>query len=151
MLEIKDLSVIYSDKKIAVENFSLLLEKGKIISIVGESGSGKSTVMLSILGLLPNGGKIISGDILYEGKSLLKLDNKEWLNIRGTEITMISQDSGGTLNPIRKIGKQYVEYILAHENISRKEAEKKAVSFLEKVNLSNPENVMKSYPHQLSG
>lgn len=151
MLEIKDLSVIYSDKKVAVENFSLLLEKGKIISIVGESGSGKSTVMLSILGLLPNGGKIISGDILYEGKSLLKLDNKEWLNIRGTEITMISQDSGGTLNPIRKIGKQYVEYILAHENISRKEAEKKAVLFLEKVNLSNPENVMKSYPHQLSG
>lgn len=151
MLEIKDLVIRYADKKPVVKNFSLSLKKGEIISIVGESGSGKSTVLKAILGLLSNHGEVSFGDIIYEGKSLLNKNFKEWLDIRGTEITMVSQDSGGTLNPIRKIGSQYIEYIQAHEKISKEEAEKKAISFLEKVHLPNPKNVMESYPHQLSG
>ena len=108
MLEIKDLTIQYGDKLPVVENFSLSLKKGEIITIVGESGSGKSTVLSSILGLLPNGGKIISGDIIYNGESMLNKSLNQWRELRGTEITMISQDSGGTLNPIRKIGKQFV-------------------------------------------
>lgn len=151
MLEIKNLAIQYIDKKVVVENFSLSLKKGEIISIVGESGSGKSTVLRSIIGLLSNNGKIISGDILYEEQSLKNKSLKDWLALRGTEITMISQDSGGTLNPIRKIGTQYIEYIQAHSNVSKKEAEEKALSLLEKVKLRNPKNVMESYPHQLSG
>lgn len=151
MLEIKDLTIQYGDKDPVVENFSLSLKKGEIITIVGESGSGKSTVLSSILGLLPNGGKIISGDIIYNGESMLNKSLNQWRELRGTEITMISQDSGGTLNPIRKIGKQFVEYIQTHSKISTKEAEEKAKDMFSKVNLPDPEIIMKSYPHQLSG
>lgn len=151
MLEIKNLAIQYADKKPVVENFSLSIKAGDIVSIVGESGSGKSTVLRAILGLLSNNGKIIAGDILYEGESLLKKSLKDWLSIRGTEITMISQDCGGALNPIRKIGSQYIEYIQAHSHLSHKEAEEKAISMLEKVKLHHPKNVMESYPHQLSG
>ena len=151
MLEIKDLTIQYGDKLPVVENFSLSLKKGEIITIVGESGSGKSTVLSSILGLLPNGGKIISGDIIYNGESMLNKSLNQWRELRGTEITMISQDSGGTLNPIRKIGKQFVEYIQTHSKMSAKEAEEKAKDMFSKVNLPDPEIIMKSYPHQLSG
>ena len=151
MLEIKDLTIQYGDKLPVVENFSLSLKKGEIITIVGESGSGKSTVLSSILGLLPNGGKIISGDIIYNGESMLNKSLNQWRELRGTEITMISQDSGGTLNPIRKIGKQFVEYIQTHSKMSAKEAEEKAKDLFSKVNLPDPEIIMKSYPHQLSG
>ena len=151
MLEIKDLTIQYGDKAPVVENFSLSLKKGEIITIVGESGSGKSTVLSSILGLLPNGGKIISGDIIYNGESMLNKSLNQWRELRGTEITMISQDSGGTLNPIRKIGKQFVEYIQTHSKISTKEAEEKSKDMFSKVNLEEPEIIMKSYPHQLSG
>ena len=151
MLEIKDLTIQYGDKDPVVENFSLSLKKGEIITIVGESGSGKSTVLSSILGLLPNGGKIISGDIIYNGESMLNKSLNQWRELRGTEITMISQDSGGTLNPIRKIGKQFVEYIQTHSKMSAKEAEEKAKDMFSKVNLEEPEIIMKSYPHQLSG
>lgn len=151
MLEIKDLTIQYGDKDPVVENFSLSLKKGEIITIVGESGSGKSTVLSSILGLLPNGGKIISGDIIYNGESMLNKSLNQWRELRGTEITMISQDSGGTLNPIRKIGKQFVEYIQTHSRMSAKEAEEKAKDMFSKVNLPDPEIIMKSYPHQLSG
>ena len=151
MLEIKDLTIQYGDKLPVVENFSLSLKKGEIITIVGESGSGKSTVLSSILGLLPNGGKIISGDIIYNGNSMLSKSLNQWRELRGTEITMISQDSGGTLNPIRKIGKQFVEYIQTHSKMSAKEAEEKAKDMFSKVNLPDPEIIMKSYPHQLSG
>ena len=127
------------------------MKKGEIITIVGESGSGKSTVLSSILGLLPNGGKIISGDIIYNGESMLNKSLNQWRELRGTEITMISQDSGGTLNPIRKIGKQFVEYIQTHSKRSTKEAEEKSKDMFSKVNLEEPEIIMKSYPHQLSG
>ena len=151
MLEIKDLTIQYGDKAPVVENFSLSLKKGEIITIVGESGSGKSTVLSSILGLLPNGGKIISGDIIYNGESMLSKSLNQWRELRGTEITMISQDSGGTLNPIRKIGKQFVEYIQTHSKMSAKEAEEKAKDMFSKVNLPDPEIIMRSYPHQLSG
>ena len=151
MLEIKDLTIQYGDKAPVVENFSLSLKKGEIITIVGESGSGKSTVLSSILGLLPNGGKIISGDIIYNEESMLNKSLNQWRELRGTEITMISQDSGGTLNPIRKIGKQFVEYIQTHSEMAAKEAEEKAKDMFSKVNLPDPEIIMKSYPHQLSG
>ena len=84
-------------------------------------------------------------------KSMLKNTLSQWRELRGTEITMISQDSGGTLNPIRKIGKQFVEYIQTHSKMSTKEAEEKAKDMFSKVNLPDPEIIMKSYPHQLSG
>lgn len=151
MLEIKNLTIQYGDKEAVVKNFSLSLKEREILTIVGESGSGKTTVLKTILGLLPNNAKVLSGTISYYNKSLLNKSLKEWLELRGTEITMISQDSAGTLNPIRKIGSQYIEYIQAHSKLNKSEARKKAISMFEKVNLNNPENIMESYPHQLSG
>lgn len=151
MLEIKKLKIKYGNKEPVFENFSLLLKKGEAVSIVGKSGCGKSTILSSILGLLPHNGKIVSGDILYKGKSLLDSGARQWKNIRGKEISMISQDTGGTLNPIRKIGPQFIEYIQAHSVISKEEAQKKSEEMLAKVNLKDPEMVMKSFPHQLSG
>ena len=129
----------------------MTLKKGEIASIVGESGSGKTTVIRAVLGLLPGGGKITGGDILFEGKSLLDNTAEEWRNLRGTDMSMIFQDSGAMLNPIRKIGSVFVEYIRTHEKISRKAAWEKGREMLDRMRLPSSDNIMKSYPFQLSG
>ena len=151
MLEIKDLSVRYGKQEPTIEHFNLNMKKGEIISVVGESGSGKTTVIRAVLGALAGGGKVTQGDILFNGKSLLTNTKDEWRQLRGTRISMIFQDCGGTLNPIRKIGSQFVEYICTHSKVSKDEAWKKGVSMLEKMRLPEAENIMNSYPHQLSG
>lgn len=151
MLEIKDLAVQYGNNALTIEHFDLSMKKGEIISVVGESGSGKTTVIRAVLGALPGAGRVTSGDILYHGESLLKNSKSEWRKIRGSKMSMIFQDCGGTLNPIRKIGSQYVEYIRTHENLSKKEAWQKAVTMLTKMRLPDVENIMNSYAYQLSG
>lgn len=150
MLEIKNVTISYGDRP-TVKNFSMTLKKGEIASIVGESGSGKTTVIRAVLGLLPGGGKITGGDILFEGKSLLDNTAEEWRNLRGTDMSMIFQDSGAMLNPIRKIGSVFVEYIRTHEKISRKAAWEKGREMLDRMRLPSSDNIMKSYPFQLSG
>ena len=151
MLEIKDLAVQYGNQIPTIEHFDLSMKKGEIISIVGESGSGKTTVIRAVLGALPGAGRVASGEILFHGKSLLKNSQSDWRKLRGSKISMIFQDCGGTLNPIRKIGSQYVEYICTHEPMAKKEAWQKAVSMLSKMRLPDAENIMNSYPYQLSG
>lgn len=151
MLEIKDLTVQYGNQKPAVEHFHLSMKKGEIVCIVGESGSGKTTVIKAVLGALPESGVIRTGEIHFQGESLAKKTREEWLKLRGTSMSMIFQDCGGTLNPIRKVGKQYVEYICTHSKVTKQEAWKQAMDMLEKMRLPDGENVMKSYPHQLSG
>ena len=151
MLEIKDLAVQYGKQNPTIEHFNLSMKKGEIISIVGESGSGKTTVIRAVLGALPGAGRVSSGDILFHGESLLKNTGNEWRKIRGSKMSMIFQDCGGTLNPIRKIGSQYVEYIRTHESVSKQEAWNKAVSMLSKMRLPDVENIMNSYAYQLSG
>ena len=150
MLEIKNVTISYGDRP-TVKKFSMSLKKGEIASIVGESGSGKTTVIRAVLGLLPGGGKVTEGDILFEGKSLLENTAEEWRNLRGTDMSMIFQDSGAMLNPIRKIGSVFVEYIRTHEKISRKAAWEKGREMLEQMRLPSSDNIMKSYPFQLSG
>ena len=151
MLEIKDLAVQYGKQPPFIEHFNLSMKKGEIISVVGESGSGKTTVIRAVLGALAGGGKVTSGDILFQGKSLLTYSKEEWRKLRGTKMSMIFQDCGGTLNPLRKIGSQYVEYIRIHSGKSKQEAWDLAVSMLDKMRLPDSGNIMKSYPHQLSG
>lgn len=151
MLEIKDLAVQYGKQDPTIEHFNLSMKKGEIISIVGESGSGKTTVIRAVLGALPGAGRVSSGDILFHGESLLKNTGNEWRKIRGSKMSMIFQDCGGTLNPIRKIGSQYVEYIRTHESVSKQEAWNKAVFMLSKMRLPDVENIMNSYAYQLSG
>ena len=150
MLEIKNVTISYGDRP-TVKNFSMTLKKGEIASIAGESGSGKTTVIRAVLGLLPGGGKITGGDFLFEEKSLLDNTAEEWRNLRGTDMSMIFQDSGAMLNPIRKIGSVFVEYIRTHEKISRKAAWEKGREMLEQMRLPSSDNIMKSYPFQLSG
>ena len=151
MLEIKDLAVQYGDQAPTIEHFNLSMKKGEIISVVGESGSGKTTVIRAVLGALAGAGRVTSGDILFHGESLLKNSKSDWRKIRGSKMSMIFQDCGGTLNPIRKIGSQYVEYIRTHESMTKQEAWQKAVTMLTKMRLPDAENIMNSYPYQLSG
>lgn len=152
MLSVKDLSITYGkNAKPTVEGVNLEMKKGNIISIVGESGSGKTTVIRAILGSLPAGGYVSKGEIEFEGESLLNYKKEQWRQLRGTRISMIFQDSGAMINPIRKIGSQYVEYIRTHEKISKKDAWDKGVEMLERMRLPSGDNIMKSYPFQLSG
>ena len=150
MLDIENITVAYHGQPF-LRDFSLHMKRGEIISLVGESGSGKTTAIRSILGLLPQEGELVSGDILFEGKSLPEYSEKEMQKLRGSRISMIFQDSGAMLNPIRKIGSQYIEYIQKHEKQGHKAAEEKAVAMLEAMRLSEPERIMKSYSFQLSG
>ena len=151
MLEIKDLAVQYGHHDPTIEHFNLSMKKGEIISVVGESGSGKTTVIRAVLGALPGAGQVTSGDILFHGESLLKNSKSDWRKIRGSKMSMIFQDCGGTLNPIRKIGSQYVEYICTLEAMAKKDAWQRAVTMLSKMRLPDAENIMNSYPYQLSG
>lgn len=150
MLEIKDITITYKNQP-TISHFSLNLKQGEICSIVGESGSGKTTVIRAVLGLLPAGGKVTQGDIIFEGKPILANTKDEWRKLRGTDISMIFQDSGAMINQTRTIGKQFVEYIRTHEKISKKEAWKKGKDMLERMRLPDSDNIMKSYSFQLSG
>ena len=152
MLNVQDITVTYSQNpRPTIEGFHLQMKPGEICSIVGESGSGKTTVIRSILGVLPGGGKVTKGDILFEGESLLHYSKKQWRDLRGTQISMIFQNAGAMINPVRKIGSQYVEYIRAHKDISKKDAADMAVQMLEKMRLPNGKRIMDSYSFELSG
>ena len=150
LLEIKNVDISYG-KAVTVSDCNLTLEQGEICSIVGESGSGKTTVIRAVLGLLAGGGKVTAGEILFEGKSLLGLDKKQWRDLRGHDISMIFQDSGAMMNQTRKIGNTFVEYIRTHENLSKKEAWAKGRDMLTRMHLPDGDRIMRSYPFQLSG
>ena len=150
LLDIQDIDISYGDK-LTVQDFSLQLGEGKICSLVGESGSGKTTVIRAVLGLLPGAGKVTKGDILFEDRSLLGYSPKEWRDLRGSDISMIFQDSGAMMNPTKKIGSVFVEYIRTHKDVSKPQAWDMGVRMLERMHLPDGENVMRSYPFQLSG
>ena len=136
----------------AVDDVSFSLQAGETLGIVGESGCGKSVTSMSILRLIPKQtGKIASGEILFEGRDLAKLSEKEMRQIRGNEIAMIFQDSMTGLNPVMTIGKQLVETITAHSKMDKKEAWARAEEMLTKVGIPSPAQRLKEFPHQLSG
>lgn len=152
LLKMKDVTINYGkSSEPSVEHFNLSVKKGEIVSIVGESGSGKTTVIRAILGLLPSGGKVEEGEILFQEKSLLKLKKEEWKALRGSDISMIFQDSGAMINPIRRIGDQFVEYIRTHQRMRKKEAWSRGAEMLARMHLPNVDHIMRSYPFQLSG
>ena len=150
LLKVSNLDISYSDKP-TVQNVNFNLEEGKILTIVGESGSGKTTVIRAILNLLPGGGKVSNGEIIFEDKNLLELNSSDWRKLRGKDISMIFQDSGNMLNPVRTIGNQFVEYIQVHSDLDKKGAYDMAIEKLTLMNLPNPENIMNSYTFELSG
>ena len=155
LIEVKKLVTQFSGKNgtvTAVDGVSFKIKRGETLGIVGESGCGKSVTSMSILRLIPSqSGKIASGEILFEGKDLTKLSDKEIRQIRGNEIAMIFQDSMTGLNPVMTIGKQLVETITAHSKMDKKEARDRAEEMLKKVGIPSPAQRLKEYPHQLSG
>ncbi len=152
LLDITDLAISYSgNDKPTVQGVTFNLNEGEIMTIVGESGSGKTTVIRAILGSLPVSGRVSEGTITFEDKDLLNYTNKDWLSLRGKDISMIFQDSGNMMNPIQTIGKQFIEYIQIHSKMNKQKAHDKAIEMLTRMNLANPENILKSYPFELSG
>lgn len=154
LLEIKDLCTFFKTGKgtvKAVNGVSYSIEAGKTLGIVGESGSGKSVSAMSILRLLDENGYIDSGEILFEGRDLAKISEKEMYDIRGNEISVIFQEPMTSLNPIFTVERQLVEPFRIHQGLSRKEAEKGMTDMLKAVHIPNPKAVAKQYPHELSG
>lgn len=156
VLEVKDLVVEFKTDRgtiKAVNGVNFDVFKGKTVGIVGESGSGKSVSALAIMGLIPNPpGRVASGQILFNGKSLVNMPASEMRKIRGNKIAMIFQEPMTSLNPVFTIGNQIEEVIELHQpQLSRKEREAKAVDMLRLVGIPSPEKRVKEYPHQLSG
>jgi len=152
LLKVSDLNISYANSETpTVQDVNFELNAGEILTIVGESGSGKTTVIRAILNVLPGGGKISKGSMIFEDKNLLELDKQSWRSLRGKDISMIFQDSGNMLNPVQTIGKQFVEYIQVHSDLDKDAAYKMAVDKLILMNLPNPDNIMNSYTFELSG
>lgn len=153
ILDIKNLTVRYetSDAVVkAVNGISFSLKKGEAIGLVGETGAGKTTTALSIMQLIPSPpGKIVSGEICYEGENLITMSEHRKREFRGNKISMIFQDPMTALNPVLTVGDQISEVIRLHEKIAKKDAEKKAVHMLEMVGI--PGERFDDYPHQFSG
>lgn len=135
----------------SVNGVSFSIDKGEVVGIVGESGSGKSVTSLSILQLLDEAGRIVEGEIEFDGKDLTQLNEKELRKLRGNKISMIFQEPLTSLNPSFTIGKQISEAIQLHQNVTKEEAKKKSIDMLRKVGIPNPEKQYKSFPHLLSG
>lgn len=151
LLDVKNLDISYGSK-LTVSGVNIQLDKGEILSIVGESGSGKTTVIRAVMGCLPGRGHVSGGSITIDGRDMLKNTREDWRKISGSEMSMIFQDSGNMINPIRRIGEQFTDYILAHApQKSKAEAAEMAKDMLNKVRLPNPQNIMNSYPFELSG
>ena len=136
----------------AVDDVSFSVARGETLALVGESGCGKSVSALSIMGLVPQPpGRIAGGEILFEGRDLLKLTAAEMRELRGDRISMIFQEPMSSLNPAFTIGDQIAEVLLRHRKISRKEARTRAIAMLHHVRISEPERRYDDYPHRLSG
>ena len=155
VLEIKELkSYFYTEKGVAkaVDGVNITIPKGKIIGLVGESGCGKSMTARSIMGLLKYPGKIAGGSILFEGKDLAKLPERELRKICGNDISMIFQEPMTSLNPVLKLGRQVQETLLVHDRtIGKEEAKKRVIDMFEKVGIPEAGKRYDSYPHELSG
>ncbi|MBT2727598.1 ABC transporter ATP-binding protein [Bacillus sp. ISL-75] len=155
ILRIKDLKVSFqSGKKFvpAVDGISFELKDGEILGIVGESGSGKSVTSLATMGLIPSPpGKIENGEIIFEGKDLKNISEKEWRKIRGNQISMIFQEPMTSLNPLFTIGNQLMEAIRLHTDLSKREANVRSIELLKLVGIPRAEGILKEHPHQLSG
>src|SRR5512142_2062461 len=136
----------------AVNGVSFTLEEGETLGLVGESGCGKSVSMLSIMRLIPMPpGKIASGEVLFQGQDLIKLNNEEMRQIRGNKIAMVFQDPMTSLNPVLTIGQQITEALELHLGMNRDAARKRAAELLQMVNIPEAANRLDDYPHQFSG
>lgn len=155
LLEVKNLKTHFFGKNKVlpvVDGVDFEVKKGETLAIVGESGSGKSITSLSIMGLVPKpGGKIVDGQIIFDGTDLVSLSENEMFKVRGNEIAMIFQEPMSSLNPVLTIGEQITEVLIYHKKLSKKEARLKAVELLKIVGFARAEEILDDYPHRLSG
>jgi oligopeptide transport system ATP-binding protein len=136
----------------AVDGISYTVEAGETVAIVGESGSGKSVEALSILRLIPDPpGRIVSGEVLFDGRDLRALSEAEMREVRGRDIGMVFQEPMTSLNPVLTIGRQITETLEQHQGVDRAAADKRAVELLEMVGIADARRRLRQYPHQLSG
>jgi len=135
----------------ALDDVSFYVNEGEVLGVVGESGSGKSVTSYSLMGLIANPGKIIGGDLYFNGYHINEMSEKEMRKIRGNEVSIIFQDPMTSLNPVYTIGNQIMEVILLHTNKSKTEAKERAKELLTLVGINEPEKRLKQYPHELSG
>ena len=135
----------------AVDDVSFTVERGKVLGLVGESGSGKSVTGFSIIGLVDPPGRVVGGQILFQGRDLARISEEEMRDLRGNRIAMIFQDPMMTLNPVLRVDTQMIETVLAHKKVSAEEARQRARDTLGMVGIPSPDERLKSYPHQFSG
>ena len=154
LLQIKNLHMNFYTKKgvvKAVNGVDIVIPEGKTVGLVGESGCGKSMTAMSVMGLIEKPGKIDEGEILFEGRDLLKISDKERRKMRGDKISIIFQEPMTSLNPVETVGKQVLDAILIHEKIDKAQVKKRVIELLAQVGIPDPERRYRSYPHQLSG
>src|SRR2546428_5848277 len=154
LLEVKNLKTHFPTRAglvRAVDEVSFYIDRGELLGLVGESGCGKSITALSIMRLVAPPGKIVAGEILFDGRDLLKLSNAEMRDVRGNDVAMIFQDPMTSLNPVFTVGEQIAEALRLHRKLSRKAARAAAVDAMREVSIPDPELRVNDYPHQLSG
>ena len=155
LLEIRDLQTSFftSDGEVrAVNGVTFSIEAGKTMGLVGESGCGKSVTALSVIQLLTKGtGRIVGGEILYEGQNIAAFSEERMRSIRGNDISMIFQEPMTSLNPVFSVGEQIAEAVRIHQKLNRREARNRAIEMLRLVKIAEPEKRLNDYPHQMSG
>jgi len=154
VLTVEDLHTHFISKRAVVKvvnGVDFALERHTVLALVGESGAGKTMTARSIMGLLPPMGRVVKGRVLFEGADLLELGEQELRRLRGKEISMIFQDPRAALDPVLPIHTQVEEAILAHRDISKKEARSIALELLSEMDMPDPQRILESFPFQLSG
>jgi len=154
LLEVKHLSTHFPTREglvRAVDDVTLYLDGGELLGLVGESGCGKSMTALSIMRLIAPPGKIVQGEIFFDGRNLLELSNSQMRNVRGNDIAMIFQDPMTSLNPVFTVGEQIAEALRLHRGLSHKQARAGAIEAMREVSIPDPALRADDYPHQLSG
>jgi peptide/nickel transport system ATP-binding protein len=154
LLEVRDLTVHFdTDDGVvkAVDGVSYSVDRGNVLGIVGESGSGKSVANLTLMGLTRQDNARISGEVLFDGRDLLALPSEELRQVRGSEIAMIFQDPLSSLHPFYRVGRQMIEAVRAHQDVSRAMARDRAVELLGLVGIPEPQRRIDAYPHEFSG
>jgi peptide/nickel transport system ATP-binding protein len=154
LLEVRDLSVSFRTEDgvvRAVDGLSLSISQGEVLGIVGESGSGKTVSMMAVLRLIRDPNAVIEGQVLYRGRDLMQMSEREMREVRGSEIAMIFQDPMTALTPVYTVGWHMAEQLRAHERLTKRQARTRTLELLAEVGISNPERRIDDYPHQFSG
>jgi peptide/nickel transport system ATP-binding protein len=153
LLSIRNLSAVSEreDGAPILRDVSLTLERGQVMGLVGESGAGKSTIAKALLGILPRTIRVTHGEVLFEGRDLLHMPARQLRDVIGNEIALIPQDPQTALNPARRIGAQLTDGLRLKRGLSGREADARAMELLADVHIHEPERVLRSFPHELSG